>query len=50
VFLPPWISVVKRDGGVLQQLDPELNNKQATLTELVVVPSSVDVSGKERIN
>jgi hypothetical protein len=33
-----------------QQLDPELNNKQqATLTELVVVPSSsVDISGEER--
>jgi hypothetical protein len=29
-----------------QQLDPELNNKQATLTELVVVLSSVDVSGE----
>jgi hypothetical protein len=30
------------------QPDPELNNKQTTLTELVVVPSSVDVSGEER--
>jgi hypothetical protein len=33
-----------------QPLDPELNNKQATLTGLVVVPSSIDVSGEERMN
>jgi hypothetical protein len=30
-----------------QQLDQELKNKQATLVELVGVPSSVDVIGEE---